>query len=75
MEHKATIYKTSEQLPAKSGSYLTFTSGENGHWAVFDYSAKYKKFNAFDCLESAEYAIDVSHWLELPVVDGTEQEG
>ena len=70
MEHKTTIYETSKQLPAESGRYLTFTSGEYGHWEVFDYSAKHKKFNTFDCLENAKYAIDVSHWTELPVIDG-----
>ena len=75
MEHKTTIYETSKQLPAESGRYLTFTSGEGGHWAVFDYSAKHKKFNAFDCLENAKYAIDVSHWTELPVIDGDQGEG
>ena len=70
MEHKTTIYETSKQLPAESGRYLTFTSGKGGHWEVFDYSAKHKKFNTFDCLENAKYAIDVSHWTELPVIDG-----
>ena len=52
-----------ERLPEKSGEVLTYRPN---FVTVMDYSIKHKAFNAFDDLESASYAIEVTHWMPLP---------
>lgn len=60
-----------ERLPEKSGTYACLTRIKTGLVLVLalDYSAKHKKFNAFDSLSEQladSYSINVTHWQPLP---------
>ena len=61
-----------DRLPSKSGQYLVCRVGSD-YYAVLDYSAKHKMFNAFDEVDAehvAKYAIQVTHWKPLPKMPG-----
>lgn len=52
-----------DRLPEKSGEVLVY---KPNYMCVLDYSRKHQAFNAFDDLESVDYAIEVTHWMPLP---------
>lgn len=67
MEYKTKIHKADEELPQASGEYLTKRDKEYSSWQVLGYSARYRKFNAYDCLNNADNAVEVDLWAELPI--------
>ena len=38
-------------------------------WVVLSYSKKHDAFNAYDCCEDANSALEVSFWAELPTFE------
>ena len=51
-----------DRLPEESGYVLTY----NGNCDVLSFSKRWQKFNAYDALNNADNAIDVTHWQRLP---------
>lgn len=64
MEIKIKLFDAKEELPKRRGEYLCFTGGT--HWANLPYSAKHKRFNAYNDDKRPKHAIDVLFWAELP---------
>ena len=76
---KTTIewHKTTEELPEKSGNYLIKHSIK--YISMVPYSAKHKRFNAFDNFTKAKAKeleiADVCYWAEMPAFPENESEG
>ena len=68
---KLTWHKASEELPEKSGEYLTIIESKvhkNGilQLNTMPYSKKHKAFNAHDHETVPSYPITVAYWTEYP---------
>lgn len=70
-------YDVTVELPEKSGNYLVRLEPaylQYAQYEVIHYSAKHKKFNAYDEIPARNAVTTVSHWAKIPFVDGTNDE-
>lgn len=60
-------HKASEELPEKSGEYLTYKAHDCGigYVAILTYSKAANRFNQSDGEAPPHYPIKVTHWAEL----------
>lgn len=59
-------FKCADQtLPTQSGQYLCIKNGGKT-WQSLEWSARYQRFNASDCLPDCKNAIKVDWWAPFP---------
>lgn len=66
------FWRSATKPPKKSGFYLCCTNVELETYAVLHYSAKHKRFNAFDSIPPTK-TMAVICWAHIPKVSGVRE--